>query len=226
MKMTIWGAFLLLLPLAASASNVIWDYATGQGTTTGQVNPGVTGEYRYDWANPWAGFGTATVYTIPPNALVPYPGSWVFDYATPPGTAAWTGMAPNGQVTNLGTYTFIYQFDNPTDSTAGLFDMSFVVDDKVTDVLLNGVSIWGSRGALGSWLSITTVEDIPVDLLSGTNTLKVVVTNLTPNEGNQVANMGIGATYQVSVIPEPGSLMLLSTGSIGLFLRRRKVSCI
>jgi len=218
------GAIALLCPVTSYASNVIWNYATGEGTTAGQVNPGASGEYRYDWANEWGGTGTATVYTIAPNYVGDWQGSAQYNYATPPGTAAWTSMASDGRVPNLGTYTFVYQFENPAAATSASFDMAFVVDDKVTDILLNGVSIYGSNGPLGSWLEVTTLESIPVNLLSGTNTLKVVVSNTTWNQGGQISNLALGATYQISTlspIPEPAGILLVSLGGIPLLRRKR-----
>lgn len=220
------GVFAPLCLVTSSASAQIWSYATGQSApSVGQLNPGVTGEYRYDWANQWGGFGTSEIYTIAPNYVGDWEGSAQYNYTTPPGGASWTSMAPDGRVPNLGTYTFIYQFNNLAEETSGYFDMSFVVDDKVTDVLLNGTSIYGNNGPLGSWLEVTTLESIPVTVLSGTNTLSVVVSNTTWNQGGQIANLALGATYQITTltsIPEPNAILLASLGIVAFLWRKRR----
>lgn len=219
------GVLVPLYLVGSHASAEIWSYSTGESApSVGQLNPDATGEYRYDWANQWGGFGASEIYTIAPNYVGNWEGSAQYNYTTPPGSALWTSMAPDGRVPNLGTYTFIYQFNNLTTETSGFFEMSFVVDDKVTDVLLNGTSIYGSNGPLGSWLEVTTIDNIPVSLLSGTNTLSVVVSNTTWNQGGQIANLALGATYQITTltnIPEPGAALLASLGTVAFFRRKR-----
>jgi len=209
------------------AQTPVWSYSTGQNTAVGQIDPTVVVHYNYTNSVVWDGgswgIGTAAVY-----AMNPVSGEWYnsqpLNWVSAPGDSKWTSVSTNGKIDQTGTYTFSYSFNNNTGLTGGLFSMNYAVDDVVTDILLNGTSIYGNLGPTGTWTEVSTLSDIEVSLLDGENSFQVVVRNNNPEWVSLAAQYqivgisGAGGPGGEITIPEPSVALLSIIGVSGFVL--------
>jgi hypothetical protein len=218
----ITGALALLACTnALQAQTAIWSYSTGQDTAVGQIDESVVVHYNYTNSVVWDGgswgIGTSDVYAIDPVS-----GQWYnsqpLNWISAPGDSKWTSVSTNGKTSQTGTYTFTYTFNNTSGLTDGLFSMNYAVDDKVTDILLNGISIYGDLGPTGTWTEISTLSDIAVSLLAGENTFEVVVRNNNPEwvalaAEYQIVSSSTGVGNGNAAVPEPSTSLLAILGT-------------
>lgn len=195
--------------------------ATNAQATTVAINSGAGVPYTQT-----AGTGcptpTGASTTITPNPL------WV---AAPAGSA-WISCGSNGgaiggaTISTGGVINFTQTFILPAGPISG--GTLLIAADDTTGVLLNGITLATAGGPVGTHCvvsgitctSLTTLALPAGDLIPGGNVLLFDVHEL---DGD-----GTGIVYSgaVSVVPEPGSVLLFGTGLMGLvgmrFNRRRK----
>ena len=249
-KLAILGAALAISASFAFADTITlgsWGTDLNNGTTN--TNPGYSnsamvyggfttgGGSPYNAANPFGYITTTAATKTTYNIGVGSPQIW----AGPVGSSSWISQNPNtypgGSVTAPdGYYTYTTTF---TAAGAGLYtgSLSLLADDTVA-VFVNGATtpiiaagaIGGDGKCSDNDPSCTLYNGIDSDLftfdptlVSGLNTLTFVV------EQTGLASEGVdfSGTISTSMVPEPGSLMLLGTGLLsvaGILIRRRRMT--
>ncbi|NQT52533.1 PEP-CTERM sorting domain-containing protein, partial [bacterium] len=130
--------------------------------------------------------------------------------------SAWIGLTDPG-TTNVPAGNYVYRTTFDLTGFAAdwaVLDLRMIVDDSVTDVLLNGASTGISHNTFGSlspWYTLTS------GFTSGMNTLDFLTVNGGVNPHGFRAELFMTALY-----PEPGTMTLLAFGGMGLLARRRR----
>lgn len=180
--------------------------------------------------------GTSTPGTVDTN--------WTID-----GLAAWTpvaihpnwysgggGAGVNGNIdgarwitpTETGTATiaagissYATVFTLGSIATAATFTGNFWSDNRVLEILLNGVQIYAYNGTASEFNGAGTTLNQWANVAAGSNDLVFRVQNDTGNSGNP-AGLRLNAVF--SAVPEPGTwlLMMLGLGAVGFSMRRRQ----
>ncbi len=141
-------------------------------------------------------------------------------------TSAWLTPAAIGTTsfdrTSVGNYAYnlifsLAGFQAATASFAG----RFAVDNRVTSITLNGVTINGSGGTLNSWTNFSSLTNA---FRPGNNTLTFNVLNSALPTGNNPTGLRVEfLSSSVTVVPEAATwaMMIGGFGLIGFAMRRR-----
>jgi hypothetical protein len=182
-------------------------YSTGLDDNHDPLSPGSTDPHWTVLSAPAAAGATPT----PALKTAPH-SAWLDEDES----SGWISINPSG-TTNLpaGNYVYRTTFDLTNFAPeSALLELRMVVDDSVTDVLLNGISTGltaGGNGAFGPWQTISS------GFKGGINTLDFLAVNGGVNPHSFRAELFLTANY-----PEPGTLTLLAFGGAGLLARRRR----
>ncbi|MCL4522584.1 MAG: PEP-CTERM sorting domain-containing protein [Acidobacteria bacterium] len=213
------GVLLLAAVVPAQADSVPI-FSTGV-TSTGQPAANASVDAHYTLT-----FGADSVFNGPEAYVANTPGVYPFtSWMAGTSTAQWIGPRDSlAYPFGTGNYVYTTTFD-----LTG-FNLATVVltggwagDNAGLDILLNGVSLGlslpnGSQTALTPFL-------ISSGFLPGVNTLQFVVYNDTGATGLLVDINGtgelLGAASPVSQVPEPATIILVGSGLLGAWLRRR-----
>jgi hypothetical protein len=125
----------------------------------------------------------------------------------------------------VGTVTYSTIFTLSQIATAATLTGNFWSDNRVTQILLNGIAIYNNGSSASQFGGGTGVPlNISTNLLAGANTLSFLVQNDsgTGGPGSNPAGLRVSAVF--SAVPEPGTwmLMLLGFGAVGFSMRRRQ----
>lgn len=125
----------------------------------------------------------------------------------------------------VGTVTYSTIFKLSEIATAATLTGNFWSDNRVTQILLNGIAIYTNGSSASQFGGGTGVPlNISTNLLAGANTLSFLVQNDsgTSGPGSNPAGLRVSAVF--SAVPEPGTwmLMLLGFGAVGFSMRRRQ----
>jgi hypothetical protein len=198
---------LLFVPIASFADTVLLDSRAG----VSMVCSGGAGDCSLN-----------SVLTVAVTAKNP---AW----ADPFGTSAWvswnagTGAGgPTTQTSNGSVMTVSDEFNTGSFSELTLSVMA----DDTTSVMLSPFFTFPAASSSGN--NYTTCSDFEIGcLLTTAGIFNVAVTPHTDlwlyTQTDQVAGSSFGLDYEVTAVPEPGSLMLFGSGLLGLagMIRRR-----
>ncbi|WP_282947527.1 MULTISPECIES: PEPxxWA-CTERM sorting domain-containing protein [unclassified Sphingopyxis] len=209
------------LALALTLTAVTLSATTANAATTVDVKTGTPAETGLNWLIN----GSAAV--TPSNIhLNWYSGGAAAGQNGNVDGARW--ITPNGDGTlnqPVGTATYSTVFTLSQIATAATLTGNFWSDNRVTQILLNGIAIYNNGSSASQFGGGTGVPlNISTNLLAGANTLSFLVQNDsgTSGPGSNPAGLRVSAVF--SAVPEPGTwmLMLLGFGAVGFSMRRRQ----
>ncbi len=152
--------------------------------------------------------GAATEAYAVTSATAGFPtGAWMGDDTA----STWINSSGTSVNADPGNYTYTTTFDlTDVNSSSWKLTGKFLTDDSFNGLYLNGVKIDSvTGGGFASWASFSLTSGFQ----TGTNTLSFVV-----NNGGAGANpTGLRVEFTGgSLIPEPSTIALLTTGLFGL----------
>lgn len=202
--------------------------AGNAATITGLVNTGAgvplssVGTVEANWK-----LTGGTAFVSGQNGIFPVQTNWLADDTT----SRWITPTPaagddlDDPVDTFYTYTLDFSLAG-FDAASAVFAGRFAVDNVLTSVTLNGISLGASGGGFSSW---TNFASVPGSFVAGNNQLAFVVNNIGQDSGNpgglRVEFTSSNADAVVAAVPEPASWAMLigGFGLAGGALRRRRV---
>ncbi len=136
--------------------------------------------------------------------------------------ARWITPTSTGTATiaaGIASYATVFTLGNI--ATVATFTGNFWSDNRVTEILLNGIQIYAYNGAASEFNGPGKTLNQFTNILAGDNNLVFRVQNDTGNSGNP-AGLRLNAVF--TAVPEPGTwlLMMLGLGAVGFSMRRRQ----
>lgn len=209
------------LALALTLTAVTLSATTANAATTVDVKTGTQAETGLNWLIN----GSAAV--TPSNIhLNWYSGGAAAGQNGNVDGARWITPNADGTLNQpVGTATYSTVFTLSQIATAATLTGNFWSDNRVTQILLNGIAIYNNGSSASQFGGGTGVPlNISTNLLAGANTLSFLVQNDsgTSGPGSNPAGLRVSAVF--SAVPEPGTwmLMLLGFGAVGFSMRRRQ----
>jgi hypothetical protein len=208
-----------------NSSNSVTFLSNGTSTTTDFPSPFTTANFNSAQTGPNAVVLTSIPFYITAASLTTAGAQWI-------GTSADAGDNPSPGYTALDAISF----NIPDAFVSGSLTLNYEVDNSLGDtnpgVYLNGIALPGSTGVpcgigvacLGSFRALQTYTDnsIAADLVKGTNWLYIDAVNLGA-EGGLIFSAHI-STVNSSPVPEPTSVILMSTMLLGVaFVARKRI---
>lgn len=201
------AAATLTAPAAQAATTVL---VTGNGSVGGS-------DAIWDVEGPGVTLRDATVRNPAPGWAAPLPGT------------RWISTVTSGNPV-AGTYNFIGVFTLAQVGNIQSLIATWQADNIVTEIVLNGVSIFGPTGALNgneftpgnSQTQTFALNTSPTSgKLQANNT---IIFKVRQRELSGTNNMGLNVSLFASAVPEPGTwmLMILGLGAVGFAMRRRQ----
>jgi hypothetical protein len=145
--------------------------------------------------------GTVTPGVTTPNKDLA-PINWVANTKT----ARWIGPNTASAVGPVGNYSYTTTFTLPQFSEASIVG-ELSVDDNITDIVLNGVSV-GKPVALSSWWTKISRFSISTGFVVGTNTLEFKLHSIGGPTGLRIDS--ISGTYKQDILSTGKKLKLKS----------------
>jgi hypothetical protein len=195
---------------------------------TGNAPAGLPGTPELNWL--LAGSGPAFIvnpaspFWVNPATVSGVTAKWISPYVSPLQSPTMTSLGftctifcpgddPTAQTANA-SYTYSLTFNNPGQNVV----IKWATDNTAT-WLLNNVPLSSALTGTGTLTSLFAFSLLASDFAVGSNTLKVVVTNLAlANGGNPT-----GLLVDISTVPLPPALLLFGSGLLGMnWLRRRR----
>lgn len=200
---------------AADANTITGLVNTGAGLTDGQIDPN------------YAVMLTPAIDGPSTNALAVVGGGFPFGYwVAPPTDANWIsayGRNPNLDPTIDGTYDYQLSFFLNTKATSLTISGDWAVDNRGSDILLNGVSTGDTTGSIGAngYGGLTPFVATGTGN-AGWNYLDFRAVNYAQNGGNPTGLLVTDIAGIYTPAPEPASLAMLGVGIFGIAFSRRR----
>jgi hypothetical protein len=145
-----------------------------------------------------------------PNAVTYFNAAYIADGPS----SRWISLNSSGSPT-VGDYVFRTTFDlTGFDPNATSITFNCAADNRVADVQINGVSVFGLGNSCDSYVNLGAPRLIDANFVSGINTLDFTVRN-----DDSLGPMAFRVEYTSdttalpsSEVPEPGTLLLSAAG--------------
>jgi len=194
--------------------------SNGTSTTTDFPSPFTTANFNSAQTGPNAVVLTSIPYYTTAASLTTAGAQWI-------GTSAGAGAGSSPGYTAL----YAISFNIPDAFVSGSLTLNYEVDNALGDtnpgVYLNGTALPGSTGSCPSCISnfntLQTYTDnsVTADLVQGTNWLYIDAVNL-GGPGGLIFSANISTVN--SSVPEPTSVILMSTMLLGVaFVARKRI---
>jgi hypothetical protein len=112
---------------------------------------------------------------------------------------------------------------NPNDLSGGLYNPG---DDSVTVAAALAITATAASGVLDPGLdgavNVPSARDISIQLIAGAAGVHVITLDGTYSDGVNVLPVQSGTTFTVTVVPEPGTALLMGLGLAGLAAAGRR----
>jgi hypothetical protein len=217
------AALMIAGAITGFASTAQADVITGL-YSTGVDNSGVT--TTTDAADLHWSLNGGNAYTGAVSGTWPV-GVWVSNTNTSQWITPSTNAAQSYDMSSNGFYTYSLSFDilNTQNPLTAVFTGQFAVDDRVTAITLNGITLFsGSEGSDSAWTDFSASSGF----ITGANTLTFTVENIGLSGGNPTGLDVDFLTSNVSAVPEPATwlMMILGFAGVGFLGYRRQTKAV